>query len=70
MKRKTKLVTVCWSTTLEVELPDDVTIESLNNPQNPYYPIGYTLKCNGYEQISESDGEITDIQDVDSTDDD
>lgn len=62
---KEKLVTVSWSATVSMELPDDATIESLNeltaSPNNTTF--AERIKSRAFDMIYAYDGEITDIQD-------
>lgn len=63
-----KLVTVMWSTTMEVDLPEDATVDTFDTINSPFAEMAYTIKSNGYEQISAQDAEITDVQNIDPTD--
>lgn len=60
-----KIVTVCWSTTVEVELPDDVGINELNEFTGPNAERANKIIKDGYHNIHMKDGVITDVEDED-----
>lgn len=54
-----KLVTVAWSVTIEAELPDSATCESVNNCAK----LEADLVNQAWLQVHRSNGIVTDVQD-------
>ena len=61
-----KLVTVMWSTTLSVNLPDGADINTLNDWHGPHAELGGKIISDASNQIEWKQGEITDVQDDDT----
>lgn len=59
-----KLITVCWSVTQEVEIPENSTINSLNDFNGLHADEGAAIIKNLSDNIEWKSGEITDISDV------
>ncbi len=61
-----KLVTVMWSTTVSVDLPEGADLESLNDWKGPHAELGGKIVCDASDNIEWKQGEITDVQDDDT----
>lgn len=63
---KNKLVTVCWSVTVEVKLPKGVGVDELEAFDSPkkIQDLASNIVLEASENISWKDGVITDVQDV------
>lgn len=64
---KKKLVTVVWSVTMEVDLPEDVGLDELTSlvAPNDIYDKAADIVYQAYGQLGEQEGVITDVQDQD-----
>lgn len=60
---KTRLVTVMWSTTIQVELPDDATVESLGFG-GAHNDLEYKIVEEAGGNLSWKSGEITAIDEI------
>ena len=62
-----KLITVCWSATVEIEVPDSINaselVEADFNSSDEIQKIAINVIKDAYCNIGERDGIITDIQD-------
>lgn len=58
------LVTVAWSNTVEVELPDGTTIDDLENFRAPdsIRDLAAKARTEAYDNFRPGDGVITDVQ--------
>lgn len=63
MKTKLKLVTVCWVTTVRIELPDNVNLDELNACDGPNADLASDIIKDASGQINWKDGEVTDVID-------
>lgn len=60
-----KLVTICWSTTIEVEVPDDFNV---SNAESNHGEFAARTACKAFDNLRGNDGEITDVQDTEAED--
>lgn len=63
-----KLITVAFSRTIEVDIPEGATIETLNDYNGEHADIGAAIVKNAADEIEWKSGEITDIQEVEEED--
>lgn len=59
-----KLVTVTWSVTMETELPEEATLDSLNDWKGEHSELGARIVSEASCNVSWKCGEITDVSDI------
>ncbi len=59
-----KLITVMWAISLEVEVPDDATVESLADWEGPHANLTSDIVAEASNNLSWKSGEITAIDEI------
>lgn len=62
-------ITICWSNTVEIEIPDGTTLDDLEDYRAPenIREIADKIRDEAYSNISAAHGVITDVQESDES---